>query len=139
MAYNSCVTYFSKSHWYSNSSELHQGCTKYNQMGLQEKKKKSAKNYKTLNRKESDILRSPMESVLSDCLNTSVLLSFPVQFVENRTQVSCTLTQRSIILSLPKAFEVVTKTCPVSLSWLPSWLTQKWHVKGAFANPLTSF
>lgn len=103
------------------------------------KKKKSAKNYKTLNRKESDILRSPMESVLSDCLNTSVLLSFPVQFVENRTQVSCTLTQRSIILSLPKAFEVVTKTCPVSLSWLPSWLTQKWHVKGAFANPLTSF
>lgn len=134
MAYNSCVTYFSKSHWYGNSSELHQGCTKYNQMGLQEKKK-SAKNYKTLNRKESDILRSPMESVVSDCFNTSVLLSFLGQFVENRTQVSCS----QLSCSLPKAFEVVTKTCPVSLSWLPSWLTPKWHVKGTFANPLTSF
>lgn len=130
MAYNSCVTYFSKSHWYSNSSALHQGCTKYNQMGLQKNQQKLRNN-----KKESDMLRSPMNS-LFNCFNTSVLLRFLVQsWWRKELKCQCSL----LPCSLPKAIEITTKIFPVSLWRLPSWLTLKWCVKGIDGISLSTF
>lgn len=98
--------------------------------------RKISRNYKTLNRKASDMLRSPMNSVVFDCFNSSVLVGFPAQSLWVK-ELKC---QSSLVpCSLPKAIEIVAKTCPVSLWWLPSWLTLRQHVKSIFADSLSTF
>lgn len=129
MAYNSCVTYFSKSHWYSNSSALHQDCTKYNQMGLQKNQQKLRNN-----KKESDMLRSQMNSF--NYFNTSSVLRFMMRSLwKKELKCQCLL----LPCSLSKAIEIGTKIFPVSLQWLPSWLTLKWCVKGTDGISLSTF
>lgn len=117
MAYNSCVIYFSQSHWYSNSSTLHQGSTKYNQRSLQ---KKLAEITKHLMEKKETCIEVPRMQCCLTPLTYLFYQDFQCSLWRKEQNVSALVS--TLLLTLRT--EIVTKSYPVSL-W---WLTRRWGV-----------